>query len=166
MTNPDRPSLARRSFGRRLLAAFATGAMAFRAGDAQSAPAPASGESAAPGGPLRVVYHLSDLSKVTGVLGNIANHIKGAGGPDKVRITLVIHGAALDYFRSEAAEGGVANKVAELRKAGLALVACGNTMKGAQIGLTDLIPGFALAEEGGVTRIAQLQAEGYVYLRP
>jgi intracellular sulfur oxidation DsrE/DsrF family protein len=149
----------RRSLARRLIAAAATGFVAFKAGETKAA-APAGS------GPLKVVYHLSEMSRVTFVLGNIVNHFKGAGGPEKVQITLVIHGPALDYFRTEAAEGGVANRVAELRKAGLALVACGNTMKGSQLSVDNLIPGFTVAEEGGVTRLAQLQAEGYAYLRP
>jgi uncharacterized protein len=32
--------------------------------------------------------------------------------------------------------------------------------------LGDLLPGFVKADEGGVVRLAELQAEGYVYLRP
>src|SRR5262249_48219495 len=43
---------------------------------------------------LKVVYHLSDLDKVPFVLGNIQNHIDGAGGPDRVTIALVVHGPA------------------------------------------------------------------------
>ncbi len=29
-----------------------------------------------------------------------------------------------------------------------------------------LLPGFVKVDQGGVVRIAQLQSEGYVYLRP
>jgi len=32
--------------------------------------------------------------------------------------------------------------------------------------LNELLPGFTIAERGGVVRIAELQAQGYVYLRP
>ena len=32
--------------------------------------------------------------------------------------------------------------------------------------LKDLLPGFVSAERGGVVRIADLQAQGYAYLRP
>jgi intracellular sulfur oxidation DsrE/DsrF family protein len=63
----------------------------------------------------KVVYHLSDLDKVSFVLGNITNHYEGMGGPDKVTIALVVHGPAL---------------------------------------------------KGGVVRIAELQGQGYAYLRP
>jgi hypothetical protein len=41
---------------------------------------------------LKVVYHLSDLDKVSFVLGNIQNHFDGVDGPDHVTIALVIHG--------------------------------------------------------------------------
>jgi hypothetical protein len=48
----------------------------------------------------------------------------------------------------------------------LALAACGNTMRSHKIALADLLPGFATAEKGGVVRVAELQSQGYLYLRP
>jgi len=35
-----------------------------------------------------------------------------------------------------------------------------------EITLTDLLPGFASADSGGVVKLAELQAQGYAYLRP
>jgi uncharacterized protein len=32
--------------------------------------------------------------------------------------------------------------------------------------LKDLLPGFAVAEKGGVVKLAEFQAQGYAYLRP
>jgi Domain of unknown function (DUF1791). len=32
--------------------------------------------------------------------------------------------------------------------------------------LDDLTPGFVVAEKGGVVRLAELQQQGYAYLRP
>src|ERR1700694_4589086 len=52
---------------------------------------------------LKVVYHLSDLDKVTFVLGNIQNHFDGVGGPDHVTIALVVHGQALRAFHATSA---------------------------------------------------------------
>jgi intracellular sulfur oxidation DsrE/DsrF family protein len=39
-------------------------------------------------------------------------------------------------------------------------------MKAQNMTLTDLLPGFVTAEQGGVVRIAELQSQGYAYLRP
>jgi hypothetical protein len=39
-------------------------------------------------------------------------------------------------------------------------------MKAQKIQLADLLPGFDVAAEGGVVRIADLQDAGYAYLRP
>jgi intracellular sulfur oxidation DsrE/DsrF family protein len=33
-------------------------------------------------------------------------------------------------------------------------------------GLDGLLPGFVRADEGGVVRIAELQSQGYLYIRP
>jgi len=125
----------------------------------------AAGE-AAPPAKLKVVYHLNDLDKVSFVLGNIQNHLDGVGGPDHVTLALVVHGQALRAFHSAAANPDLAKRVGQFSKAGLELAVCGNTMKSQNVTLKDLLPGFIVAERGGVVRIAELQSQGYLYLRP
>jgi intracellular sulfur oxidation DsrE/DsrF family protein len=115
---------------------------------------------------LKVVYHLSDLDKVSFVVGNIQNHLDGVGGPDNVTIALVVHGQALRAFHKSSANPDLSRHVGQFSKAGLELAACGNTMKAQKVGLADLLPGFIVADKGGVVRIAELQSQGYLYLRP
>jgi uncharacterized protein len=115
---------------------------------------------------LKVVYHLSDLDKVSFVIGNIQNHFDGVGGPDHVTIALVVHGPALRAFQSAQANPDLTQHVGRLSRAGLELAACGNTMRSQKIGLADLLPGFVSADKGGVVRLAELQSQGYLYLRP
>jgi uncharacterized protein len=126
----------------------------------------ASAARAAASDKLKVVYHLSDADKVNFVLGNIRNHYEGVGGPDKVTIALVVHGPALKAFQAAQANPDMKKRVGEFQKAGLNMLACGNTMKGQQVTAADLLPGFTVAEEGGVVRLAELQSQGYLYLRP
>jgi hypothetical protein len=114
----------------------------------------------------KVVYHLADLDKVSFVLGNIRHHYDGMGGADKVTIALVVHGPALKAFHTPGANPDVVKRTGEFSKAGLALHACGNTMKSQHVTLKDLLPGFVSADQGGVVRLAELQAQGYIYLRP
>lgn len=126
--------------------------------------ADAAGE--APPQKLKVVYHLDDLDKVNFVIGNIQNHLDGVGGPGNVTIALVVHGQALKAFHSAAANPDLAKHVGQFARDGIELAACGNTMKSQHIGLKDLLSGFVAAERGGVVRLAELQSQGYVYLRP
>ncbi|QOZ71557.1 DsrE family protein [Bradyrhizobium arachidis] len=114
---------------------------------------------------LKVVYHLSDAEKVNFVLGNIQNHIDGVGGPAHVTIALVIHGPALKPFHAAQANPDVRRRVGEFSKDGVELAACANTMKAQNVTLTDLLPGFVSAESGGVVRLAELQSQGYLYVR-
>jgi intracellular sulfur oxidation DsrE/DsrF family protein len=114
----------------------------------------------------KVVYHLADLDKVDFVLGNIRNHFGGMGGPDKVTIALVVHGPALKAFHSAEATPDMSKRTDELAKTGLQLNACINTMRAQNVTLTDLLPGFIVADKGGVVRLAELQGQGYAYLRP
>jgi intracellular sulfur oxidation DsrE/DsrF family protein len=115
---------------------------------------------------LKVVYHLNDLDKVSFVVGNIQNHLDGVGGPDNVTIALVVHGQALRAFHASAANPDLTRHIGQFSRAGLELAVCGNTMKSQKVGLADLLPGFVAADQGGVVRIAELQSQGYLYLRP
>lgn len=121
---------------------------------------------AATGGIPRVAYHLADADKVGFVLGNIENHIAGEGGPGRVEIVLVVHGPALAFFRKSAATADVGRRLAGLVSAGVGLAACGNTLTAQKLELGDLLPGFVRVDEGGVVKLARLQAEGYAYIRP
>ncbi|RUW49215.1 MULTISPECIES: DsrE family protein [unclassified Mesorhizobium] len=113
---------------------------------------------------LKVVYHLSDLDKVNFVLGNIKNHYEGTGG--NVEIALVVHGPALAGFKSKGISAAISGRFAGLVQQGLDPHACGNTMRGMDITLADLLDGFHAADQGGVVKLAELQSQGYVYLRP
>jgi uncharacterized protein len=140
------------------LAALAAGSVAAVTAKAASGPM----STAVP----RVVYHLADEQKVDFVLGNIDNHFKGMGGTDKVHIALVVHGPALNAFKTERANGDLKRRFAQLSTWGVDLGACGNTLDAQKLTVDQLLPGFARIDEGGVVRLAKLQAEGYAYLRP
>lgn len=114
-------------------------------------------------GRQKVVYHLSDLDKVGFVLGNIKNHYEGTGG--KVDIVLVVHGPALAAFKSKSASAAISSRFSGLVRDGLTPHACANTMHGMDVALTDLLDGFHAAGSGGV-KLAELQRQGYAYLRP
>ena len=43
---------------------------------------------------------------------------------------------------------------------------CGNTLKGFNLTLDELLPDWVEVPQGGVTKIAELQSHGYVYIRP
>lgn len=130
----------------------------------QAGAAAASNTTTAEPSTPKVVYHLSDLDKVGFVLGNIRNHFTGTDG--HVAIVLVVHGPALAAFRGEGLSSGLSNRFAGLVKDGLAPFACANTMMGMGVLLSDLLPGFASADTGGVVKLAELQSQGYAYLRP
>jgi uncharacterized protein len=114
----------------------------------------------------KVVYGLSDLDRVDFAFGNINNHYKGMGGPENVTIALVVNGPALKAFHFASATPELTQRTAELAKMGLELNACINSMRAQDVTLKDLLPGFIVAEKGGVVRVAELQSKGYAYIRP
>ena len=144
--------MRRRDIFRTILAAAGSTLVAGLAHAANDADAP------------KVAYHLSDADRANFVLGNIRNHYEGTEG--KTTIALVVHGPALAAFRATSASALVANTLGGLQKHGLTAHACANTMHGMDLSIADLLPGFVIAEKGGVVKLAELQREGYAYLRP
>ena len=78
----------------------------------------------------------------------------------------MIHGPALEEFDRLNVSDRVIDRVAEIQSQGGRLVACKNTMQAKHIKIEELIGVFQEAPEGGVTRIAELQSRGYLYMRP
>ena len=136
------------------------------AGGAAAAAVPVAASATTPVAIQKVVYHLSEPTRINFVMGNIRNHIAGKGGPDKIKIVLVVHGPALQAFVKTKSTPDMKLQLEGRAKDGVSFVACGNTMKALKLAQTDMPDGFDIAEEGGVTRIADLQSEGYLYLRP
>ena len=144
--------------GAGVLFAAATCAAPRQSGDGKSSPCPVQNEGRFITLPISTRFRF--------VLGNIRNHYDGVGGPDKVTIALVVHGPALKAFKAASAAPDFKHSVGEFSKSGLEMNACGNTMRAQKITLADLLPGFLEADKGGVVRLAELQGQGYVYLRP
>lgn len=115
---------------------------------------------------LNVVYHLADEDKVGFALGNIRNHINGAGGPENVHIVLVMHGPAVKSFVDIDAVDKVRNSVKALQDDGVEIDVCANTLAAINVSLDEMLPGMVLAPNGGVVRIAELESQGYLYIRP
>jgi uncharacterized protein len=121
---------------------------------------------AAEQGKQRVAYHVTEREKVDFVLGNIRNHIVGVGGPDKVEIILVAHGPALKAVQALEGDAATIDKLQSLIKEGVAFNVCGNTLKTLKYELSEFPAGSVRVDQGGVVRLAELQQQGYIYLRP
>ena len=111
----------------------------------------------------KVVYHLSDPDKVGFVLNNIRNHIDGVGGPENVRIVLVMHGPVIKSFADIDAVDKTRNAVKQLQGDGVEIDVCTNSLKSFDLTMDEMLPGLVEAKNGGVVRIAEFQGEGSVF---
>jgi intracellular sulfur oxidation DsrE/DsrF family protein len=112
----------------------------------------------------RVVYQIDDIDKIALALRNMRAH--HAGGPRGLKLAAVVYGPALSQFNGKTAKPEIKTAVAEALQRGDVLYACVNTLAALDWTLADLLRGFALAENGGVVKLADLQAQGWIYLRP
>jgi intracellular sulfur oxidation DsrE/DsrF family protein len=112
--------------------------------------------------PMKVVYHLSDFEKADFVLHNMRVHYENARGP--VTLALVVHGPAIRAFRRDGS-GVTQDRFAGLLKRGMSPYICAVALRGQNMEEKDLAPGFLITEAGTV-RLAELQRDGYLYIRP
>lgn len=127
------------------------------AGSAQEAPAE----------PVRAVYHVADAGEQPmRALRNLKNHL-AADPSASLKVVALAHGLQFLALDAEDANGNPYEPfIMELQEAGVAFVACGNTLRALGLRTEDLVPG-VMVVPSGVAEIARLQTrEAYAYLRP
>ena len=127
------------------------------------------GNSRGPDGRLKVLYHIdgSDLKVAKYAMALIKKHIEAEGGMDKIDIKVVVHGPALLLFDKETADPGLKEKLKLIIDKGVKPEMCQVSMKLFNKPLDALTPGFhPTAHPVAVKRIADLQEEGYIYIKP
>ncbi len=115
----------------------------------------------------RVVYHINDTEAAGAALRNIQNHINAVGAQN-VQIVVVSHGKGIDFLLdgwqdSKGKEYSAA--VQNLVNQGVVFDICNNTLTGRKID-RDRVNLNAVVVPSGVATVAELQGEGYVYIKP
>ncbi len=117
----------------------------------------------------KVLYHVDsdDLGVAKYAMALINKHIEAEGGPDKIDIVLVVHGPALKLFEAETVDPTLRDKLKVVIDKGAQAEMCQVSMKLFGTPLEKLVAGFQpTGHPVAVKRIADLQKEGYVYIKP
>lgn len=120
-------------------------------------------------GKLKVLYHIDspDLAVVTYAMALINKHIEAEGGPDKIDLVVVVHGPALNLFDKMNADPKLVKKLKMAIDKGAKPEMCQVSMKLFNKPLDALVEGFKPTEHPvAVKRIADLQEQGYLYIKP
>lgn len=114
------------------------------------------------GGPDGVVVHLdeADPGKHEAVLRNIANLLAELG--EDTPVELVAHGPGLAAALNGAPHAG---QLRELLGRGVAVTACGNTMRAQNLTLGELVPGVRVVP-AGIAQLVRRQRQGWADVRP
>ena len=120
-------------------------------------------------GKTKVLYHVDgkdpDVAKYAMPL--INKHIEAEGGPDKIGIVLIVQGPALKLFEKETVDPVLRDKLKVIIDKGAQAEMCQVSMKLFGTPLEKLVAGFKpTAHPVAVKRIADLQKEGYLYIKP
>lgn len=118
---------------------------------------------------VKVLYHVDgkdpDVAKYA--LALINKHIEAEGGPDKIDVELVVHGPALELFEKDRMDPEMTKRFDQIIEKGVRAEMCQVSMKMFGKTLDNLAKGFvATLHPVAVKRIADLQKEGYIYIKP
>ncbi len=111
----------------------------------------------------KVVIQVSDADSGKWNLAlNNAKNIQQAFGADKVDIEIVTYGPGIGMLKLDSV---IANRIGESKQAGIAIVACQNTMKSMKLTDADMLTNTSYVPSG-VVEIIKKQRAGYAYIRP
>ncbi len=118
---------------------------------------------------VKVLYHVDgkDLEVAKYAMALINKHIDAEGGPDKIDVELVVHGPALELFDKDKMDPELKKRFDQIIEKGAHAEMCQVSMKAFGKTLDNLAKGFvATLHPVAVKRIADLQKEGYIYIKP
>lgn len=114
----------------------------------------------------KVVYHVNQLERARGALRNVKNHLNAVGDKN-VEIIVVTHGKGAFVLVDGTTDdkGTYESDIAALSNRGVKFQMCENTINGFDIDrnminlVVEIVP-------SGVAQVANLQHQGYVYIKP
>ncbi len=117
----------------------------------------------------RVVYHINyqDAGRQASVLRNIKNHLNAVGEAN-LDMKVVVHGKGLSLLRTDPGNARLQGLIQDLRRRDVRFLVCEHSLKRQsldyardmfEVSPADVVP-------SGVVALAQLQQEGYTYLKP
>ncbi len=118
---------------------------------------------------VKVLYHVDgkDPEVAKYALALINKHIEAEGGPENIDVELVVHGPALELFDKDKMDPEMKKRFDAIIEKGVHAEMCQVSMKLYNKTLDNLVKGFvATLHPVAVKRIADLQKEGYIYIKP
>ena len=120
-------------------------------------------------GKVKVIYHVDgkDAEVAKYALALINKHIEAEGGPDKIDVELIVHGPALELFEKDNMDAEMTKRFDQIMAKGVKAEMCQVSMKFFGKTIDNLAKGFvATLHPVAVKRIADLQQQGYLYIKP
>lgn len=108
---------------------------------------------------IKVVYHLNETDKIHLLISSVTEFRKEH---PEASIEVVIHGPAVLRLGNTSS---VADKIEELLKQNIRVGACSIAVRKSKLPPGILVNGVETLEQGGVSRIVELQKLGYAYIK-
>ena len=115
----------------------------------------------------KVVYHVNNINKAFGALRNVKNHLNALGDKN-ANIIVVTHSSGAFTLVDGAQDKrgrSFESTVQQLSNRGVRFEICANTIRGKKIDKNKINLN-AHITPSGVARVADLQQQGYIYVKP
>ncbi|MFL0811213.1 MAG: DsrE family protein [Agarilytica sp.] len=107
----------------------------------------------------KVVFHIDQKEKGSYLVRSVGNFV--SSNPNAKVVVVVNNTAVLRlYVKSK-----LSTKFTELMQQGVDVGVCNNAIIANEVDAASVIPGVKFLKKGGVTRIIELQSQGYAYIK-
>lgn len=115
----------------------------------------------------KVVYHVNDINKAYGALRNVKNHLNALGDKNADIVVVTHSSGAFTLVDGAQDKRGRSfdSTIQTLANRGVRFEICANTIRGKKIDKNKINLN-AHITPSGVARVADLQQQGYIYVKP
>ncbi len=107
----------------------------------------------------KVVFHIDQKEKGTFMINSVNNYI--TAHPD-TKVVIVVNGSGVLRLIKN---GGLTDELQSLINRGVEIGACNNAILSNDVDARFILPGVTFLQEGGVSKIIELQKAGYLYIK-
>ena len=111
----------------------------------------------------QLVFHIDQVNTWALVLGNVHNFLADIAAEDEAAIAVVANGSAVTVWRDGQAE--IRQGIQDAAHGGAVFYFCRNALRGNDI-KEESLPDYVQTVSAGITKIVDLQEQGYAYIKP
>lgn len=108
---------------------------------------------------IKVLFHLSEKMKGLALINSVNNYFHS--NPESKVFIVINNTGVLRVAR----DGGLSEDFQTLIESGIEIGVCNNAIIAKKVDPKHIVPGMTILKEGGISKIVQLQRDGFLYIK-